>query len=261
MAAGKGTRIKSKNSNKVTLPFLNKPLIIYAVELMLGLTDFTVVVVGAFAQSVKDVLKNYRVIYGLQSKRLGTAHATGVGLKLVEKYSPDLVLVGYGDHTMFYKKETIKKLVVLHKKNQAVMSLITTDYDNPNYLSWGRIIRDKNGFVVDSVEQKDATEEEKKIKELNAGFYCFDFNFLKNYLRKVRKSKISGEYYINSLIKIAAEAGLKVVGLKVPFSGVGIGINRYDELKESQKLYLSARYNSRAHPERPAAGGESKDLI
>lgn len=244
LAAGKGTRIKAKTANKVTLPFLNKPLILYSVELMEKVANKTIVVIGAFHQSVKQVLKNKKVIYAYQKKRLGTAHAVKVAVLEIKKMrlNPDLVLVGYGDHTMFYEKEDIKKLIKLHQKEKAAMSLISVIYDNNDKLHWGYIIRNKKNEVIDSIEYKDASEEiRKKVKELNAGFYCFDYQFLKKNIKKVPKSKVSGEYYINSLIKIAADQGLKLVALNIPFVKVGIGINTWQELEESQKIYLTRR--------------------
>lgn len=240
LAAGKGTRMKSKEKNKVTLPFLNKPLIIYSVELMNNLAEKTIVVVGAFAKSVKEVLKDKKVIYAYQRKRLGTGHATKIGVEKIISLGlkPKNVLVGYGDHTMFYKIDDIKKLINQHKKEKAVMTLISCNYDNTN-LHWGYIIRDRDGQVIDSIEFKDADEKTKKtVSELNAGFYCFDFEFLKKNLKKIPKSPVSGEYYINSLIKIAANQKMKVIAYQVPFSAVGIGVNRWQELEESQRLYL-----------------------
>lgn len=240
LAAGKGTRINSKDKNKVTLPFLNKPLIIYSVELIEKLVDKVIIVVGAFSKSVRKVLRNYSVVYSYQKKQLGTAHAVGVALKKIErlKLNPEIVLVGYGDHTMFYKKKNVLDLISLHKKEKAAMTIITVFYDNTS-LQWGYIIRGKKNKIVDSIEFKDATEKQKSNKELNAGFYCFDFSFLRENINKVPRSKVSGEYYLNSLIKIAVDQGKKVAGLRVPFSNVGIGINRYSELEESQRLYLS----------------------
>ncbi len=240
LAAGKGTRINSKDRNKVTLPFLNKPLIVYSVELMKQVVDKVIVVIGAFHESVRQALKKYPVDYAYQKKRLGTAHAVKVAIPAIEKYHPKLVLVGYGDHTMFYKREDIKNLINLHQKEKAAMTIITVEHDNEN-LHWGCIIRNKNGEIVDSVEFKDASDKQKKIKELNAGFYCFDFVFLKENIGKVPKSSVSNEYYINSLIKIASVQGKKVAGLKIPFSSVGIGINRFSELEESQRLYLKVK--------------------
>ncbi len=158
LAAGKGTRIRSKDKNKVTLPFLNKPMIIYGVELMAKITSEVIVVVGAFAQSVKDVLRDHKVIYAYQKKRLGTAHAVKIALKELYKrrLSPTYVLVGYGDHTMFYKKEIIIELLNLHKNENAKISLLTTVYQRPNDLAWGRIIRSPDGLIKAIREQKDS---------------------------------------------------------------------------------------------------------
>jgi len=246
LAAGKGTRIKAKTANKVTLPFLNKPLILYSVELMEKVADKTFVVIGAFHESVKKVLAHKKVFYAYQKKRLGTGHAVKVAIEEIvkKKIRPEIVLVGYGDHTMFYKKEDIKKLIAFHQKEKAAMSIITTDSDNNEKLHWGYILRDEKNNIIDSVEYKDASDEIKKnTKELNAGFYCFDFNFLINNLKKIPKSKVTGEYYINSLIKIASDQSLDVIGLKVPFSSVGIGVNTWSELDESQKIYLAVKNN------------------
>ncbi len=239
LAGGKGTRIKSKTKNKVTLPFLNKPLIMYAVELFEGIAASVVVVVGAFYQSVKDALKDHEIIFAHQTKRLGTAHAVKTGIKVFENNNPvpSIILVCYGDHTMFYNRKTVRHLIDIHTKKKATMSLITTIHEKPNWLAWGRIIRDKQGEIVNSVEQKDAKKDQLEINELNAGFYCFDYTFLKKNIARVQKSSVSGEYYINGLIKIASLQRKRIVGLRVPFEEVGIGINRPQELEESQKIY------------------------
>ncbi len=245
LAAGKGTRIKSSDTgkNKVTLTFLNKPLIVYGVELLQAFANPVEVVVGAYAESVKEVLKSHRVIYAQQEELLGTADAAKAGVKALAKLAdkPDNVLVGYGDHTMFYKKETVEKLIKLHQESKAAISCITTFHNFPDKLAWGRIIRNKNGDIVDSIEQKDATEEQKKIKELNTCFYCFDFNFIADNIDKIEKSSVSGEYYLTDIIKLAIKQNKKVVALQVPFKNVGIGINRNEELEESQKIYLQQK--------------------
>lgn len=236
LAAGKGSRINSHEINKVCLQFNGKPLIIYGANLMQAVADTTMVVVGAYSDSVKQALAKYPVNFVTQAEQLGTADAVKTAINSLTEV-PDLVFVGYGDHMMFYKPNTIRELIKLHLQTKAAMSLISTIHKNPNELSWGRIIRDQSGKVTDSREQKDATEEEKQITELNAGFYCFDFSFLKNNLAKVPRSAVSGEYYINSLVQIAANQGLTVSSLKVPFNQVGIGINKQEELQQSEALY------------------------
>ncbi|MDH7476242.1 MAG: sugar phosphate nucleotidyltransferase [Microgenomates group bacterium] len=239
LAAGKGTRMKCKERNKVTIPFLNKPLIVYAVELMINIASPVVVVAGAFKESVRQVLKKYPVVYAFQKKRLGTGHAVKVGLSAIAKLKtvPELILVGYGDHMMFYDQEVIKKLLDLHQKKQPAISLITFEYDRPNLLKYGRIIRDKNGFITGIVEQKNASPKQKLIKEVNPGFYCFDYLFLKKYLNQIRKSAV-GEYYLTDLVEIAAAHNFKTIGLKIPFEKAGLGINTFEELKESEKIYI-----------------------
>lgn len=239
LAAGKGTRMQSKDKNKVTVYFLNKPLVVYSVELMEKVADKTVVVIGAYHESVKEVLKNYRVEYAYQKEQLGTAHAVMVAVKKIEKlhWSPKLALVGYGDHSMFYPQQSIQKMISFHKKEKASITLVTVKHRNDT-LHWGFVVRGKNGSILEIVEYKDATEEQKMIQELNAGFYCFDFEFLKEALPKVSPSPVSKEYYLTSLVKIAADQGKKVSSFSLPFSQVGIGVNRWSELEESQRLYL-----------------------
>lgn len=180
------------------------------------------------------------MIYAYQKKRLGTAHAVKIGLEAIKNTTPlpDLVLVGYGDHTMFYKKETIKKLIEIHRKNNPAISLLTFEHPCPNKIKYGRIIRDRLGQVVDIVEQKDATQEQLKIKEVNPGFYCFNYQFLLKNISQVKKSSVSGEYYLTDMVKIAVWQGKKVIGLPIKFEDAGLGVNTAEELAESEKIYL-----------------------
>lgn len=240
LAAGRGTRLNSKIINKVVYPFLGKPMILYGVDLLQNIADISVVVIGAYAESVKNVLKGRKKItLAYQTKRLGTGHAAKVGLKTLKKYSPTLVLIGYGDHMMFYKETTIRKLIDLHMKEQAAVTFITTYYHKPQ--GWGRIERDKTGEIVDIIEEKDSTSKQKEIKEVNAGFYCFDFTFLAKNLNHIKKSKVSGEYYLTDIVLQAFKKGEKVIGMPIRFREVGIGVNRHEELTGSQALFKKLR--------------------
>lgn len=235
LAAGKGTRLKSRDKNKVILPFLNKPLILYAVELLEELSDEVIVVIGAFHESVRAALQNFSLVFAYQRKRLGTGHGVKVAVTEIQnrKIVPKEALVCYGDHSMFYKRDTIRRLIELHRRNNSMISFVTTEYDYPDRLAWGRIVRDKKGNIIGSVEQKDATEEQRKIKEINPCFYCFDYEFLKNNIGKIEKSPASGEYYLTDMIKIAVQQQEKIE--------VAIGINKLEELAESQKIYLERK--------------------
>lgn len=242
LAAGKGTRIKSNGTNKVSYLFLNKPIILYGVELFEKICDEIVVVVGAYAQSVKDIIDGKRKIkYVLQKKRLGTGHAVKLALAELKKDAPSLVLIGMGDHMMFYKAQTIKKLIDKHIKQKCAVSFISTKYHDPDALAWGRVERDKSGNVLDIVEQKDASAKQLKIKELNSAFYCFEYSFLRNNISKIKKSEVTKEYYLPDLIKIALVNKQKVHAMVVHFREIGIGINKKEELENSQKLYKKLR--------------------
>lgn len=240
MAAGKGTRIKSTNYNKVTIPFMNKPLVIYSVELMKKVSDEQIVVVGAFHESVRKVLKGYDINFAYQKNQLGTGHAVATGLKEIERqgWNPEQVLVGYGDHTMFYKKESVEKLIAVHRTNRAAISLLTCVYDDPDKIRYGRIIRNSENMVIDIVEQKEASNAIRAIKEINPGFYCFDYAFLRDNIGKLKRTPVSHEYYITDIIKIAAVQKQKVIPLPIDFKEAGLGVNTIEELKESEKLFI-----------------------
>jgi len=242
LAAGKGTRMDSHMINKVTIPFLGKPLIIYSLELLRPIAQYLVVVVSAFDESVRNCLKDQQVLFAYQKDQLGTGHAVKAGLEPLKNINPSLILVGYGDHMMFYKQESIIKFIEFHKSQNAVISLLTADHSDVDEFRWGRILRDKNHLVKAIVEQKDATIEERKIKEFNPGFYCFNPDFLRENIDKIKKSSVSGEYYITDLIKMAVDQGKKVVAFKIPFEEVGIGINAKEELEQSQKIYKSFKH-------------------
>jgi len=237
LAAGKGTRMKSETQNKVALLFHGKPIIAYGVEMTLQVADHVIVVVGAMSESVKKSLEGFNVEYAQQTEQRGTGHAAQVGFEALKNPKPELVLVGYGDHMMFYKPERIRELIQLHKNNSADISLLTTTYSSPNEIAWARIIRDDQNNVVGLVEQKDASDEQRKIKEVNPGFYCFSAPFLEEFLPQITESSVTHELYLTDLLQLAAKNGKKIAALPVPFQEVGIGVNRPEELGASQDLY------------------------
>ncbi|PIY72168.1 hypothetical protein COY87_02385 [Candidatus Roizmanbacteria bacterium CG_4_10_14_0_8_um_filter_33_9] len=229
LAGGNGSRMKLQGVNKVTSEFKNKPLIYYGVELLNGIVEKTVIVIGAYAESVKKCLQSYQVEYVVQKERLGTAHATQCGLNILPHDSSSIIIVGYGDHMMYYQKKTIQKLIQNHIDDKVELTFVTSYYDDINSLAYGRILRDKKGCLIGIIEQKDASEKEKNITEFNAGLYCFNYTFLKESLPKIKLSPISHEYYLTDLIKLGIQEGKKVYVYKVPFHEVGVGINRQED--------------------------------
>jgi len=241
LAGGRGTRLNSTEVNKVSLPFNGKPIISYGVSLLQGLASRIIVVVGAYASSVKDALTDFpKTIYVTQQEQLGTGHAAQVGMEALVQSPPKYVLVGYGDHMMFYKPDRIRGLIAEHERKGAVVTFVTAMHENPDELAWGRVERGADGHVQDIVEQKDANEKQRLIEELNAGFYCFNYTFLRDSLPHLTKSVVTGEYYLTELVKNACSQSLRVQAIPFPFEEVGIGVNASDELTQSQKLHRDA---------------------
>ena len=234
LAAGKGRRMMSKNSNKVLSKLGDKQMIIHTVDWLEKLKlKLIIVVVGFAKKSVMDALGN-RVAYAVQRKRLGTAHALMCALKKIPGEITD-VLILQGDDSALYKEQTIGKLIDIHLSSNVALTFLTIDVDNPFGL--GRVVRDKKDKLISVVEEKDAADDQRKIKEINPACYVFKVAFLKKYLGKVKKSAVTGEYYLTSLIDIAIKNNEKleaVRGGKILWRG----INTLEELKEAQRLFL-----------------------
>ncbi len=233
LAAGKGKRMKSGTINKVAFHVGNKPMILHTMDLLKELEITAIVVVVGFAKkSVMDLLGN-EVIFAEQKKRLGTAHAVFVGLK---KIPQDLnhVLILQGDDSAFFTKDMIQKLIDMHAKSQAFLTLLTVELENPFGL--GRVVRNAEGKIMKIVEEKDASKKEKRINEICTGCYVFNVEFLKKNLPRIKKSKATGEYYLTELVELASNDNIKMTsvlnkGLKWR------GVNTLEELKQAEKLY------------------------
>jgi len=237
LAAGKGKRMKSVGFNKVVAKLAGKHMIEHTVDLLEELKIQTKIAVVGFAkESVMTTLGN-RVTYVVQEKRLGTAHAVECALKKLPVDIQTVLILG-GDDSAFYKKETIEHLIKFHEKETAALSFLTITVDNPAGL--GRVIRDESGRVTGIVEEKDAKENQKIIKEINPGCYIFEVSFLRKYLKKVEKSPVTGEYYLTSLLDIAIKNKEK---LEAVAAGQILwrGINTPKELIEAERLFLNLK--------------------
>ena len=200
LAAGKGTRMQSK-----LYKVLHKVCDRTMVELVLdSLNDLemqeVITVVGHGAERVKEVLGN-RTKFVLQAEQLGTAHAVKVA-KDELKNKEGTTIVMYGD-TPLIRSETINSMLDHHENTNAKATVLTAIADDP--FAYGRIIRDVNGKLVKIVEEKDATEQEKKIKEINSGIYCFDNKLLFEMLEKVKNDNNQGEYYLPDVLALIRE--------------------------------------------------------
>ncbi len=235
LAAGKGSRMKSKDANKVTLSLNDKPMILHTVELLEKVNVHPLVIVVGFAkESVMNILGE-RVYFAVQEKRLGTAHAA---LKGLEKMPEEVenVLILNGDDSAFYTERVIKDLVKKHVESDASFTFLTLSVANPQGL--GRVVRNLDGDVVKIVEEKDATSLEREITEINPACYLFKTSFLKKFLKQVKKSPITGEYYLVSLVELAVQNKEKLTTLhieNIPWRGV----NTKEELEEARDMFVT----------------------
>jgi len=193
LAAGMGTRMKSSKP-KVLHELLGKPMVEYIFDSVTDLcTEPPVVIIGSGADMVKETLGE-KVRYVLQEPQLGTAHAVMCARELLKGKS-DLVLVANSDFPLI-TSETYQLLVESHLEESSSMTISTVVAEDPR--EFGRIVRDSDGRISGIVEDKAATDEQKKIRELNSNPYCFNAEWLWNALDRIEKSAV-GEYYLSKL--------------------------------------------------------------
>ena len=238
MAAGKGTRMKSKKS-KLVQKIYGKEIVKRAVENAenAGVSDI-VAVVGYQKEEVMAVLGD-TVKYAYQDDMLGTGHAV-LQAKEYLQGKKGRVLVLNGDVPLL-RPETLNKLLEKSIENKEYATLLTAIYDNP--YGYGRIIRDEGGNVSAIVEEKDTTDDQKEIKEINAGIYCFDIEELLAALENLSPDNAQGEYYLTDVIEIMNKKGLKTGAVVVEDNTEILGINDRIQLEMLTKV-LQMRINT-----------------
>jgi bifunctional UDP-N-acetylglucosamine pyrophosphorylase/glucosamine-1-phosphate N-acetyltransferase len=227
LAAGKGKRINAQDKPKVLFPLAGKPLILYGLKsLREAGFEKPIVVVGFQGQKVQELLKE-RVVYCWQRKLLGTANAVLQAQKALGHAKS--VLIIYGDMP-FWKPATLKKLISKHRQTKATLSFVSVILKNPSFFQYGRLVRDENGKILRSIEEKEATNEEKKIQECNPSCYLVEAKWLWRALLKIKKSA-SGEYYLTDILNLAVSEKKKINILPIEDWREVIGINTEEQLR------------------------------
>ena len=225
LAAGEGKRMKS-NIAKPLQQAAGKALVEWVLDTAEETgSDENIVVIGHKAEDVKAYLGD-RAKYDYQYEQLGTGHAVMQGIESIKDVD-GTVMVLYGDSPLI-EAETLKRVREDHSKKMRAATVITAIADEP--YGYGRIVRE-NGEIVRIVEQKDASEDEQKITEVNSGMYFFDIQKLKESLSKITNDNSQGEYYITDVIEIMLSEGEKV-GAYVTDLEQTMGVN--DKLQLSQ---------------------------
>ena len=226
LAAGKGKRMKSLLP-KVLHTIKNKTLIENVIETSFKLNSHKVIIiVGYKKELIKNKLIKYNVEFAEQNEQKGTGHAIQQCEKNIESLEGNILILS-GDVPLISEK-TLSNLIKLHKKNNSIASMISSNINNPT--GYGRIKRDSEDCFISIVEHKDATEEELKINEINAGIYIFDIKTLFSKLSKIKNNNSQGEYYLGDVLKhINAN---KISIFKTTDQHEILGINNVEQLNE-----------------------------
>lgn len=229
LAAGKGTRMKS-DLPKVMHRLAGKPLIDHVLDTVerLGITH-VVSIVGHGREVVSEHIKGRSEI-AIQEDQLGTGHALLQAIPFLRNGRGILVLSG--DQPLL-SYNTLNSLIQKHEKSQAAAIVLTAQMDNP--FGYGRILKDK-GFFKGIVEEKDADEYQKSIKEINTGTYCFEEYSLRDALAKITPKNAQGEYYLTDVFDILLTGGNSIETYCSVDSTEALGINNRVQLAEAGEI-------------------------
>jgi bifunctional UDP-N-acetylglucosamine pyrophosphorylase / glucosamine-1-phosphate N-acetyltransferase len=233
MAAGKGTRLKSKYP-KVLHEIGGKPILAHVISTAAKVVPArdVFVIIGHEAERVREAVRGTGVNFVLQAEQRGTGHALMAAREALSsagnKY--DQVIVLSGDAPLI-TAETVRQLGEFHAAQKASMTLLSADLDNP--YGYGRVIRKGSRGSVEVqaiVEEKSATPHQKKIREINSGFYAFDVRPLYEHIDRLSTANPHGEYYLTDMAAVFHRARQKVVAIKTSDAGEVLGTNTRAEM-------------------------------
>ncbi len=247
LAAGKGTRMAS-DLPKVCHEVGGRPMVCAVVDACLEAgCERVIVVVGYKQELVREALAGFgdSVEFAVQDEQLGTGHAVRCAEPaydgIIASGEPHDVFVLAGDGPLI-RPATLEAMIERHHATDAAATLATSVIDDPT--GYGRIVRDVEGRFCRIVEQKNASDEELKIREVNPSYYCFRARELFGALARVKRNELSGEYYVTDVPELLLGSCERVEVLDaVPPEDV-LSINTTDQLAEVDRIYRSRRANS-----------------
>ena len=229
LAAGKGTRMQS-DKPKVLAPLAQRPLLAHVIETAEQLSaDAIHIVIGHGAQQIKQVFENEQVNWCLQAEQLGTGHAVKIALPDIP--DGDNVIVLYGDVPLI-QATTLTPL--LDSLETHPLALLTAVVDDPT--GYGRITRTPNQNINGIVEQKDATQEQLSIDEINTGILAAKANQLKGWLEQINSNNSQQEYYLTDIVALAHNDGCKIFSAQPDDVSEIDGINSKTELARTERI-------------------------
>ena len=229
LAAGEGKRML-RETPKILIPVAGKPMVQHVLDNISGMEKSrTILVLGSQAKEAKKALnihKKTKIV--IQRKQLGTAHAVKEALSQLRTGSVMVVL--YGDVPLVEGK-SLKKLVKSAERGS--LAILTFTKENPK--GYGRIVRSSRNQVQAIIEEKDATKEQREIKELNSGILAIKTSLAKKLLPEIKNKNASREYYLTDIVELAKHSGIKVQPLLLDDSDEALGANNLLELQELER--------------------------
>ncbi len=242
LAAGKGTRMKS-DLPKVLHTIFDKPLVSYVIDAVnnTNIIDENFIIVGHQAEKVEEYINsNYNNSKSLlQSPQLGTGHAVSMAIPYLKDFTGEILIL-CGD-TPLITTETLLDFLKFHKDKNSDITVMSAIFDNPT--NYGRIIRNSDNSVNSIVEEKDATETQKAVKEINAGIYCINWGKVQAAFSELKNNNAQGEYYLTDIIKWGNEKNLSVNAYILPDNTEIYGINSRANLAEASKILNTRTIN------------------
>ena len=233
LAAGKGTRLKSSRA-KVLHPALGLPLLEHVLRAIAPLEALPVtVVVGFEAEAVERAFAGRNLVFVRQDPPLGTGHALQVARDRWAAHPDRTLLVLNGDLPLL-RSQTVHRLLEVHARSRAAATLLSIVLGEPG--AYGRVVRDGKGRVAKIVEAKDASPEERGLREINAGVYAFEVPRLLEVLGQLRPQNAQGEYYLTDLVGLLAAAGHPVEAVAAAEPSEAFGVNSRGELATASRL-------------------------
>jgi bifunctional UDP-N-acetylglucosamine pyrophosphorylase/glucosamine-1-phosphate N-acetyltransferase len=239
MAAGKGTRLNSKYP-KVLHEVGGKPLLAHVIAAAKKIVpaEDVYAIIGHEAALVRRAVESTGVRFVVQEQQRGTGHTLMVAQESLARY--DHVIVLSGDAPLI-TPETIERLRDFHLQKKAAMTLLSAELENP--AGYGRVLRKKpkSDDVKEIVEEKSASPQQRKIREINSGFYAFAVEPLYANIGKLKTNNVHGEYYLTDMAWVFAKANGKVVVLKTANPAEILGSNTRAEMMEIDGLIRLAK--------------------
>jgi bifunctional UDP-N-acetylglucosamine pyrophosphorylase / glucosamine-1-phosphate N-acetyltransferase len=231
LAAGQGTRMKS-GLPKVLHPLGGAPLFLHVLRTAQRLKPSGLaVIVGHGAAAVQQAYSQHDVSWVMQEKQLGTGHAVLCAKHMFQGFNGDILILS-GDVPLI-TENTLKRLVSHHRAQGAAVTLLTASLEDPT--GYGRILRDGKQQIIGTVEEKDASEMQKQIREVNAGIYVAAAPFLFAALSGLNDQNRQREYYLPDIVAIASRQAKTVENVSVDNAREMMGINTREDLARMEK--------------------------